>query len=206
MASKKIDYKKELKQFYGGKAGESVTVDVPELSFIMVDGQGDPNTSQEYVDAIQTLYPLAYTLKFMSKSELQRDFAVMPLEGLWWTENMEEFTDKDKSNWLWTAMIMQPEFITQDMFERAVGQVRTKKNPASLDKARLEKYTEGRSAQVMYVGPYSDEGPTIKKLHAYIEDQGGKLEDSNGHHHEIYFSDPRRVAPEKLKTIIRQPF
>lgn len=201
----KTDYKKELKQFYAAKLGKPEVVTVPKMNFIMIDGTGDPNTSQEYIDAIQTLYPVAYTLKFMSKFQ-GNDFGVMPLEGLWWTENMADFSTSDKSNWQWTAVIMQPDIITKELFEQAVAQVKQKKNPKSLDKLRFEAYDEGRAAQVLYVGPYSEEGPTIQNLHAFIGAQGGKLTDTNKHHHEIYLGDPRRVAPEKLKTIIRQPF
>lgn len=202
----KTDYKKELKEFYSGKVGKPVVVNVPAMNFIMIDGKGDPNTSQEYIEAIQTLYPLAYTIKFMSKLKYGNDFGVMPLEGLWWTENMADFRTEDKSNWLWRMMIVQPPTVTESMFNEAVEQVREKKAPASLDKVRFDSYDEGRAAQVMYVGPYSEEGPTIQNLHAFIKEQGGVLEESNKHHHEIYLGDPRRTAPEKLKTIIRQPF
>lgn len=202
----KTDYKKELKHLYTGKVNRSVLVQVPKMNYLMIDGKGDPNTSQEYIDAIETLYPVAYTIKFMCKSELKKDFGVMPLEGLWWTEDMRDFSVEDKGNWLWTAMIMQPPLVTRDIYEKAIKQVAAKKNPASLNKLRFEAYDEGRAAQVMYVGPYSDEGPTIQELHKFIREQGGKLEATNKHHHEIYLGDPRRVSPEKLKTIIRQPF
>jgi len=202
----KVDYKKELKQLYAAKVGKPVVVQVPKMNFIMIDGKGDPNTSQEYIDAIQTLYPVAYTIKFTSKLKYGNDFGVLPLEGLWWTENMADFSSKDKSNWLWTAMIMQPEVVTEDIYNQAVQQVREKKSPKSLDKLRFVSYDEGRAAQVMYVGSYSDEGPTIQELHKFIKEQGGKLDAINKHHHEIYLGDPRRTAPEKLKTIIRQPF
>lgn len=201
----KIDFKKELRQFYSSKA-KPVTVEVPVMNFLMIDGKGDPNTSKEYIDAIQTLYPVAYTLKFMAKKDLAKDYSVMPLEGLWWTEDMSQFTAGDKSNWLWTAMIMQPDFITKDMFDTALQQVADKKNPRSLGRIRLESYDEGRAAQVMYIGPYAKEGPTIQQLHAFIKDSGGQLNKTNRHHHEIYLGDPRRTAPEKLKTIIRQPY
>lgn len=202
----KIDYKKELKQFYAAKVGKPVVVEVPKMNFIMIDGKGDPNTSQEYIDAIQTLYPVAYTIKFTSKIKYVEEFGVMPLEGLWWTEDMADFSTEDKSSWLWTAMIMQPDVVTEDIYNQAVQQVREKKSPKSLDKLRFASYDEGRAAQVMYVGPYSDEGPTIQELHTFIKEQGGRLDDSNKHHHEIYLGDPRRTNPAKLKTIIRQPF
>lgn len=202
----KIDYKKELKQFYTGKVGKPLVVNLPKMNFIMIDGRGDPNTSQQYVDAIQALYPVAYTIKFTSKLEHGKDFGVMPLEGLWWSDNMDDFISGNKKDWQWTAMIMQPDVVTKEMFEQAVGKVREKKAPKALDKVRFEAYDEGRAAQVMYVGPYSDEGPTIQTLHQFIKDQGGALEKSNKHHHEIYLGDPRRTDPSKLKTIIRQQF
>lgn len=202
----KIDYKKQQKELYQAKTNNPVTVNVPKMNYILIDGHGDPNTSQEYIDAIQTLYPVAYAIKFMCKKELEFDYGVMPLEGLWWTEKMADFKVDDKSNWLWTAMIMQPDIVTKDIFERAVNQVAGKKNPTSLDKIRFESYEEGRSAQVMYVGPYSGEGPTIIELHEFINQQGGNLDETNKHHHEIYLGDPRRTDPSKLKTIIRQPY
>ena len=201
----KTDYKKELKHLYGGKVGQQVVVDAPAMNFLMIDGKGDPNTSQEYADAVQTLYPVAYAIKFACKRELEQDFGVMPLEGLWWSEDMRNFGTADKSNWLWTAMIMQPDMVTATLVERAVEKTRNKKNLPSLDKLRFETYDEGRAAQVMYVGPYADEGATIAMLHEFIAKQGGRLEGAK-HHHEIYLSDPRRTDPSKLKTVIRQPF
>lgn len=200
-----MDYKKELKQFYAAKVGKPVVVQVPKMNFIQIDGRGDPNTSQEYIDAIEALYPVAYTIKFSSKNKNGEDFGVMPLEGLWWSDNMEDFSSGNKENWQWTAMIMQPDVITEELFNHAVQQVKDKKSPKSLDKIRFSSYDEGRAAQVMYVGPYSDEGPTIEKLHDFISEQGGTLKGAK-RHHEIYLGDPRRTAPEKLKTIIRQPF
>jgi len=202
----KFDYKKELKHLYSGKVGKPSVVHVPKMNFIMIDGAGDPNSSKEYIDAIQTLYPIAYTIKFTSKLKYGNDYGVMPLEGLWWTENMADFKQDDKSNWLWTAMIMQPDIITEKIYNEAVQQVREKKSLPSIDRVRFASYEEGRAAQVLYVGPYSDEGPTIQTLHQFIKDQGGVLTDTNKHHHEIYLGDPRRTAPDKLKTIIRQPY
>lgn len=202
----KTDYKKQFKELYLPKVGQPIVVNVPKMNFLKIDGKGDPNTSPEYVAAIQTLYPVAYTIKFMCKKELGQDFGVMPLEGLWWSADMSDFVTGNKENWQWTAMIMQPEVVTKDIFSRAVGQVRAKKQLPQLDKLRFEAYDEGRAAQVMYLGSYSDEGPTIQKLHAFIEEQGGSLGKTNKYHHEIYLSDPRRVDPAKLKTVIRQPF
>jgi hypothetical protein len=198
------DWKKELKHLYNPSAKEFVLVDVPSLQFLMIDGQGDPNTAAEYSQALEALYPLAYTLKFMSKRELNRDYAVPPLEGLWWAADMDVFTVRaDRDAWQWMMMIMTPAWITQGQFERAVDEVRRKKNPAALDKVRLETFHEGLSVQIMHVGPYSAEGPTIARLHGEFLPQNGLVE--TGKHHEIYLSDPRRSAPEKLKTILRQP-
>lgn len=202
----KTDYKKELSDFYGGKVGQFAVVNVPPMNYLMVDGHGNPNTSPEYADAIQALYPVAYALKFICKKELSQDYSVMPLEGLWWTEDMASFLTTSKDDWLWTAMIMQPSIVTKELFERACQQVADKKAPKGLDRLRFETYAEGRAAQVMYVGPYADEGPTIKQLHAFIAEQGGTLSATNKHHHEIYLGDPRRTDPTMLKTIIRQPF
>lgn len=201
----KVDHRRELGHLYGGRRDEIVTVDVPPMNFLMVDGHGDPNTSPEYADAIRTLYPLAYTIKFMCKQEQIEDFPVMPLEGLWWTEDMRDFRIDDKSDWLWTAMIMQPPVVTAELVERATAKAAAKIDPALLDRVRFAGYHEGRAAQVLYVGPYSDEGPTIARLHAFIADNGGTLAGAR-HHHEIYLGDPRRTAPERLKTIIRQPY
>lgn len=200
----KTDYKKELKPLYSCKLEQVTIVDVPAMNFLMIDGCGDPNTAQEYTDAIQALYPVAFALKFMSKKELSQDYSVMPLEGLWWADSMSDFSALAKSDWRWTMMIMQPAIITRDMFERAVKQV-AKKAPSALSKVRFEIYEEGRAAQIMYVGAYADEGLTIQKLHAFIAGKGGKLEGA-GYHHEIYLSDPRRTESAKLKTIIRQPY
>ncbi|CAJ35952.1 GyrI-like domain-containing protein [Methanocella arvoryzae] len=150
---------------------------------------------------METLFPLAYTLKFMIKKRQGIDYAVMPLEGLWWADDMEHFYE-NKDAWKWTSMMMQPEFVTEALFAEAVAEVRKKKAPAAIDKVRLEKYAEGMCAQIMHIGPYSEEGPTVAKLHAFIDESGYE---KTGKHHEIYLSDPRRAAPEKMKTVIRQP-
>jgi hypothetical protein len=201
----KVDYQRDLKEYYAGNVDVPVIVNVPKMNFLMVDGKGDPNTSQVYRDAIQALYSVAYTIKFLCKNKYGQNFGVMPLEGLWWTESMADFNAENKSNWLWTAMIMQPAVVTKEKFKEAIELVRKRKASKLLDKVRFGPYVEGRSAQVMHIGPYADEGPTILKLHDYLKAAGGKL-DSNRHHHEIYLNDPSRTNPSKLKTIIRQPF
>ncbi|GBE27279.1 hypothetical protein BMS3Bbin03_01203 [bacterium BMS3Bbin03] len=199
----KIDYKKELKHLYRPPAAKAEIVDVPQMNFAMIDGAGDPNTTQAFQEAIDALYGLSYTLKFMvKKGDPEIDYGVLPLEGLWWAEDMAQFSTENKENWKWTLMIMQPEFITVKLFTEAVKQVGEKKNPAALQKIRFESFTEGKAAQIMHIGPFSEEGPTIKKLHDFIKAEGCRL---SGKHHEIYLSDIRRSAPEKWKTIIRQP-
>lgn len=198
----KTDWKKEMKEYYSPPKKEAVMVDVPEMNFLMVDGAGDPNTSQDYRESIEVLYAMAYTLKFMVKIEdPEHDYSVMPLEGLWWGED-ESFLFDDKSAFEWTSMIMQPEPVTEKHVAEAVKQVKEKKDPVALPKCRFESFHEGLSAQIMHIGPYAEEEPTIKRLHAFIEEHGHGL---RGKHHEIYLSDPRRAAPEKLRTVVRQP-
>lgn len=168
----------------------------------MIDGKGYPGTGRKYQDAIKTLYPVACTLKFMvKKSKIVIDYKVMPLEGLWWANNMKTFA-KDKNLWFWTAMITQPDFITQKMVGEAIEQLKKKKKDLpSINKLRFEKFKEGKSAQILYIGPYSKEGATTKEIHEHIKSLGGKFDGKKQKHHEIYMSDPRRSAPEKLKTI-----
>ncbi|HEY73626.1 MAG: hypothetical protein B6I35_07150 [Anaerolineaceae bacterium 4572_32.2] len=199
----KTDFKKKLKHLYRPSTKEFVVIDVPPMMFLMIDGHGDPNVAQEYQDAIEALYGVAYKLKFMSKKEKEMDYIVPPLEGLWWADDMETFTTKrDKSTWDWTMMIMQPEWITREMFEEALEQVKKKKNPPALYKLRLEAYHEGLSVQIMHIGPYEAEAPTIARMHTFIAENGYE---PAGKHHEVYLGDPRKVAPEKLKTVLRQP-
>lgn len=203
----KIDLKRENKELYDPSAKEVSIVDVPEMKFLMIDGKGDPNTSQEYQDAIEALFSVSFKVKFISGKENSQDYVVMPLEGLWWVENMEDFSIRDKSGWKWTSMIRQPDFITKDMIKKAIEEVEQKKNPPALSKIKFESLHEGLSAQIMHIGPYSEEGPTIEKLHNFIEEKGYEFDGSvpGEKHHEIYISDMRRTKPEKLKTIIRQP-
>jgi hypothetical protein len=198
----KIDFKKEFKQLYQASAKEVVLVDVPPLNFLMVDGEGDPNSAQSYKEAIEALFSVAYTLKFMvKKGPLALDFGVMPLEGLWWADDMADFGTADKSHWKWTAMVMQPPFITSAMVHGAIAEVQKKKPPAVLGKLRMKSFTEGKSAQILHIGPFSEEGPAIARVHQFIQAKSAL----RGRHHEIYLSDIRKAAPEKWKTIIRQP-
>lgn len=199
----KIDFKKELKHLYNPPAKKFSMVDVPPLNFLMLDGRGNPNTAPAYQEALEALYAVSFTLKFMVKqSEAAVDYVVMPLEGLWWTDDMRQFSLDNKDLWQWTAMIMQPEFVTAELLAAALKQVERKKNPPALSKIRLEPFHEGLAVQIKYFGPYADEGPTIAAMHQFIADNGYRL---TGKHHEIYLSDPRRTAPERLKTVIRQP-
>jgi hypothetical protein len=170
----------------------------------MVDGHGDPNTAPEYGQALEALYAVAYKLKFMSKVELEKDYVVPPLEGLWWADDMGTFNlQRDKCAWDWTMMIMQPDWITPAMFGAAVDQVRVAKNPPALPKLRLETYHEGLSVQILHIGSFDDEGPVLQRMHnEFIPQHGYEM---RGKHHEIYLSDPRKVAPEKLRTVLRQP-
>lgn len=200
---KKVDYKKELKQLYLPSSKEVSIVEVPRQQFIMIDGQGDPNTSKEFQEAVEAIFSLSYALKFIvKKGKSGIDYGVMPLEGLWWSDDMTKFNVENKSDWKWTLMIMQPEFVTHELFDVALQQVQKKKNLNVLSKLRFKTFTEGKAAQILHVGPFSDEGPSIDKIHSYIQNNGYK---TSGKHHEIYLSDITKTAPDKLKTIIRQP-
>lgn len=200
---KKIDFKKEL-DYYKAKPHEFRILEVPRLQYLMIDGHGDPNTSREFQDAIQALYPVAYKLKFASKQELDKDYVVMPLEGLWWAKDMSTFTSaRDKSQWDFTLMIMQPEWITKDMFDVAREKVSEKNPPAKLSGVRFETLEEVLCVQTLHIGSFDDEAAILQKMHnEFIPAQGLKMVKK---HHEIYLSDFRKVAPDKLRTILRQP-
>ncbi|TQV81201.1 hypothetical protein FKG94_08835 [Exilibacterium tricleocarpae] len=198
----KIDYKKELKELYRPSAKQVVEVHVPAMNFLMVDGKGEPG-SKDYTDAVAALFSVAYTLKFMIKQGEQAiDYGVLPLEGLWWAEDMSDFVKGNKSNWIWKLMIMQPELITDKLVQTAASQVAEKKDLPALEKVRFESFSEGRAAQTLHVGPFSQEGPTVERVHEFIRESGAELA---GKHHEIYLTDIRRAAPENWKTVIRQP-
>lgn len=201
---KKIDFKKTLKHLYTASAKGPALVDVPSMNFLMVDGKGDPNITPSFQHAVEALYSASYTLKFMiKKGKGAVDYAVPPLEGLWWTDSMKDFSIENKGIWKWTAMIMQPEFVTKELFRRAVEDlVRKKKDLPLLASVRLEEYAEGLSGQIMHVGPFSTEAPTIERLHAFIKESRHEL---RGKHHEIYLSDLRKAKPAAMKTILRQP-
>ena len=197
----KIDLKKTLGAYWKAPAGKFVVIEVPRLNFLMVDGQGNPNTSPDYEAAVGALYATSYTLKFASKAK-GRDYVVPPLQGLWWAEDMSDFVAGRKDRWRWTMMLMLPDWIDAPAVAAAVDAVRAKNGPVPTT-LRFEPFDEGRSVQTLHVGPYDEEAPTIHRMHAEFLPEQGLTE--NGKHHEIYLSDPRRAAPGKLKTILRQP-
>lgn len=197
------DFKKTLLS-YRAKQGVFDVVEVPPLQYLMVDGHGDPNTAPEYAAAIAALYPVAYALKFHSKRELGRDYVVPPLEGLWWADDMGSFTDaRDKSQWHWTMMIMTPEWLDRDAVDAAITKVHAASAPPRLADVRLAPLAEGTCVQTLHVGSFDDEAPVLARMHdEIIPDVGFRM---TGLHHEIYLSDARRVAPERRRTILRQP-
>jgi hypothetical protein len=196
----KIDFKKTLKHLYSASAKEPALVEVPEMKFLWVDGHGDPNTSALFQSAADLLYGLAYTLKFALKKK-GKEYTIPPLEGLWWMEGIEGFDVNRREEWRWSLMIMQPDFVTAELVAQARRELAGKRGEPSVE-ARFEPFHEGLSVQILHVGPYASEGPTIENLHRFTETQGYRL---HGRHHEIYLGDPRRSAPEKLKTLIRHP-
>jgi hypothetical protein len=199
----KTDFRKTL-DAYQAQRGQFRVVDVPDMQYLMIDGHGDPNTSPAFAEAVETLYPVAYELKFASKRDLGRDYVVPPLEGLWWAEEMTSFTTaRDKSRWHWTLMLMVPDWITPAMFATAVEQSPVKNRPARRSDVRLEALSERRCVQTLHVGPFDDEADLLAHLHhEVIPGRGFRRV---GKHHEIYLSDFRRVAPDKQRTILRQP-
>ena len=208
-ASEKFDVKRAHRELYAPQASEFVVVDVPPMRYLAVDGHGDPNTAAAYVEAVEALFGVAYAVKFASKRNLGRDFVVAPLEGLWWADDQRAFVARDKGAWSWTMLIAQPEWIDEAAVAAAVEAVRAKGakegstgNPA-LDRLRLEHLHEGPSVQILHVGSYDDETPTLARLHDEWMPQHGLT--FNGKHHEVYLTDARRTAPEKLRTVLRQP-
>ena len=201
---KKVNHIKEYSQIYTQPKNKINLVDVPTLNFLMIDGTGDPTDNPDYSEAVSALYAVAYKLKFtIKKGPRAIDYKVMPLEGLWWAEDITLFNLENRSNWQWRMMIMQPEYITEDLFKKTVTSVKEKKELPKLDDLRFEPYHEGLGMQIFHLGPYGEgERETINKLHAYIEAEGYHRV---GKHHEIYFNSPLRTAPQNLKTIIRQP-
>lgn len=203
----KLDLRKQYKNLYQPSAKQVSLVEVPEFQFAMLDGEIEPGhapgDSPSFSEAMQALYGISYTLKFMSKLRKENpiDYPVMALEGLWWVEG-REFDIRNPTGWRWTVMMMQPDHITQDMYQQALEQLRKKKPGPALNLLRFEKFHEGTCLQIMHIGPYSEEMTTIAKIEAYAQEHGYRL---RGKHHEIYLGDPRRGDPAKLKTILRHP-
>jgi hypothetical protein len=208
----KVDWRKTLKHVYGPSAREVVEIEVPEMRFLMVDGKGDPNSAPAFGAATETLYALSYAAKFAVREREGVDYAVSPIEGLWWSaepglfgfEDVQAWwrTASNRDAWEWTLMIMQPEHVTEELLRDLRAGVEERKG-LDLAGVRFEPFREGLAAQIMHRGPYAEEWPTIEKVHRFIEEQGGR---PRGKHHEIYLKNPSRTAPENLRTIIRQPF
>lgn len=199
----KVDFKKSL-SCYKATSGRFDVIEVPPLNYLMVDGEGAPGDTA-HADAIEALYPMAYTLKFKSKVDLGRDYVVPPLEGLWWADDMRSFTtDRNPSKWHWSMMIMLPDWLKDADVEAAKGVVADKKSvPTALGRVDLRRLEEGTAFQTLHIGSFDDEGPVLEELHNEVIPSRGFV--MTQHHHEIYLSDFRRVTPEKLRTILRQP-
>lgn len=199
----KTDLKKELSAYTAPRGGFQV-IDVPPQRYLMVDGRGDPNTAPDYAEALSALYGTAYKLKFLSRREQDRDFVVMPLEALWWSDDWSAFTsERDKSRWSWTVMNLVPGWLTDDHVQRARDAAAGRGASPALDRLRVEELAEGRCVQTLHVGSYDDEAPVLEEMHErFIPAEGLRM---RGLHHEIYLTDPRRSAPERQRTILRQP-
>ncbi len=206
----KTDFKKTDKALYSGQPGRFDLLEIPKLNFLMIDGKGDPNTAPAYTRAIAALYALSYGLKFHGKKRAL-DYVVPPLEGLWSADDMGRFIARDKDSWKWTMMIRQPDWVDsaslaevrQSVLKKTANKSDAATDAATLRAVRLAPLVEGLVVQVLHVGPYDNEGPVLRDLHMrFIPDNGLQ---ERGLHHEIYLSDPRKFAPEKLKTILRQP-
>ncbi|MCX6133870.1 MAG: GyrI-like domain-containing protein [Ignavibacteriales bacterium] len=199
---KKIDLRRELKELNSPSPKEVEIVRVPKFRYLMIDGSGDPNVSPAFAEAVQAMYTAAYTLKFMMKKEKGIDYPVSSLEGLWWADDMNSFLTGRRDRWKWTLMILQPKVVTKSLFFKGLKSAMEKKGLAALGRIRLESMDEGLCVQIMHIGTYAQEGPTIQHLHSFAKERNLEL---TGKHHEIYLSDPRKAKPEKMKTIIRQP-
>ncbi|QNQ10827.1 GyrI-like domain-containing protein [Sphingomonas alpina] len=199
----KTDIKKAWKAFYSAPVDKFSIIDLPGLSYLMIDGAGDPNTATLYKEAVEALYTASYTLKFLCKDVLKRDYVVPPLEGLWWAEDMTDFVARRKERWLWTMMILVPEFVERPLADRAIATALRKKELRALSKVRFDTLEEGKVVQTLHLGSYDEEGPILRTMHESFLPESGLI--AVGRHHEIYLSDPRKVSADKLKTILRQP-
>lgn len=199
----KSDHRRLLPELYRPSRSSFSSVDVPPLHFLIADGSGDPNTSPEYAGTVEALFSVAFAAKFIVKRRTGgTDLSVMPLEGLWWGDDMERFSVERKGEWRWRMMIMQPAPVDAGVIAEAVASVRRKKELSALARLRFERFEEGRCVQMVHCGPYADEAENIARLHGHIRSLGLRL---RGKHHEIYLNDPRRTAPARLRTILRQP-
>jgi hypothetical protein len=200
--SSTYDVKREL-ACYRARRDTPELVEVPELRYLMIDGQGDPN-SEAFAAAVRALYPVAYRVKFASRRELGRDHVVPPLEALWWADDMSSFTTaRDKARWHWTALIMTPQWIPAELVDEAAGRLLAGDPPDRLGDVRLGTLSEGTCVQALHVGPFDAEGPLLARIHGeFVPDHHLRMV---GRHHEVYLSDPRRTAPERLRTLLRQP-
>ncbi|MGX5777285.1 GyrI-like domain-containing protein [Methylorubrum zatmanii] len=197
----KIDLKKRFKELYRASTREFCEIHVPTLTYLKVDGAGDPNSAAAYREAITWLYGVSYAVKFAAKA-LGQDYVVPPLEALWWADDPGSFVRREKETWRWTVMIPAPDIVTDAMFEAAAAKIGAKLGPRPVS-LRFEPYAEGRSLQILHIGRYDDEGPTLARLHHEV--MPGRGVTFNGPHHEIYLSDPRKTEAAKLRTILRQP-
>lgn len=196
------DVKKDRKDLYAPSTRDFVLVDVPPMHFLVVDGEGDPNTSSAYRDAVEALFTASYAVRAAARSALGRVHTVGPLEGLWTADDLDAFRTREKGAWRWSMMIAQPDWITDDLVTTGLAAAR-RKALAALDLVRFERFDEGRSVQVLHIGPYDDEGPTLARLHDEFLPANALV--PTGRHHEIYLSDPRRTDPARLRTVLRQP-
>ncbi len=199
----KLDFKRELKSYFTAPKADWQEITLPAHNYLMIDGQGSPGDSEEYQNALSLLYPVAYGTKFFSKTKLLRDYTVPPLEGIWYADNMEVYTSGQRDQWRWTLMLLLPDWINCGHVEQ-VAEAQGRKRPGQdFSKVRMEKFEEGLCLQRLHIGSYADEAPVLQNLHHEIMPSKGYT--FSGPHHEIYLSDPRRTAPEKLRTILRQP-
>lgn len=198
----KRDLKREQRVYYHASAKVVAEVEVPEFLYLMIDGEGDPDTCPAYAQAVAALFTVSYAVKFTLKRGAEAiDYGVMPLEGLWWADDWSVFASGDRAQWKWTMMIRQPDFVPSGLIQETIARLSKTKDQPALPRVRVERFEEGPCAQILHVGPFTTEGPTIARLHAFIDERGERV----GKHHEIYLSDVRRAAPERWKTVLRQP-
>jgi hypothetical protein len=202
-AQPKIDFRKTRKELFSASADDFERVELPPVTYLMIDGKGSPGTSEAYRRALETLYPAAYGLKFYSKTKLGRDYVVPPLQGLWWAEERDAFTSDRRDEWLWTLMIMVPDWIEPGQFDASLAETAHKKPETDFGPLRMKVLAEGLCLQTLHIGSFADEAPVLHRLHHEVMPREGLT--FNGKHHEIYLRDPRRTAPEKLRTVLRQP-